>query len=143
MLPCCLQEFRGDGAGFGFLRKPSLDFVFVSLTFRQPFVAFRQVSFDFDESGLFNGLRAGDAGKMCEPEGPAAYRFPRPARWRRPRSHVVLASPPLGACLSMRANVPQNSASPKRLLQIAGKWLFARALRGRRRGREIRRRSTG
>ena len=61
---------------FASLRQPSLDFVFVSFPFRQPFVVFRQISFNDRESGLFKDLRASDAGKTCEPEGPAAVASP-------------------------------------------------------------------
>ena len=93
-----IGEFEAMGQAsdsFASIRQPSLDFVFVSLTFRRPFVVFRQFSFHFSESSLFNRLRASGGGKICEPEAPAAVASPAPVASSplacRPRS------PPLAA----------------------------------------------
>ena len=77
---------------FASLRQASLDFVFVSLTFRQPFVVFRQISFNDRECSLLNCLRASEAEKSASRAQARDCRFARPAQWRRPLgSHVALA----------------------------------------------------
>ena len=71
---------------------------------------------------------------MCEPEGPAAYRFPRPARWRRSRSHVVLASPPLGACLSDESECTTKFGQPEALVANRRKMVIRQGVAGKEEG---------